>query len=107
MPVAPPDVYIDELSDDFTEAQWTESKRLSKQLCAERGVEAAVDKELDSWREERIWRSSGGKSKRTKVRLGVPVQLPLRPKSTLRRRNAASKASRAVALTRAPGNSSR
>ena len=55
---------------DFTEAQWTESKRLSKQLCAERGVEAAVDKELDSWREERIWRSSGGKSKRTRCGWG-------------------------------------
>ena len=70
MPVAPPDVHIDDLSDDFTEAQWTESKRLSKQLCAERGVEAAVDKELDSWREERIWRSSGGKSKRTRCGWG-------------------------------------
>ena len=49
---APPDVEFGDLTADFTEAQWTEYKRLVKQLCAERGLEEAVDEEVDSWRED-------------------------------------------------------
>ena len=49
---APPDVEFRDLTADFTEAQWTEYKRLVKQLCAERGLEEAVDVEVDSWRED-------------------------------------------------------
>ena len=49
---APPDVEFRDLTVDFSEAQWTEYKRLVKQLCAERGLEGAVDKEVDGWRED-------------------------------------------------------
>ena len=49
---APPDVEFRDLTADFTEAQWAEYKRLVKQLCAERGIEEAVDETVDSWRED-------------------------------------------------------
>lgn len=49
---APPDVGFKDLTADFTEAQWVEYKRLVKQLCAERGLEEAVDEVVDSWRED-------------------------------------------------------
>ena len=38
------------LTAEFTEAQWTDYKRLVKQLCAERGLPDTVDDEVDSWR---------------------------------------------------------
>ena len=49
---APPDVEFRDLTADFSEAHWTEYKRLVKQLCAERGLDEAVDEDLDSWRED-------------------------------------------------------
>ena len=51
-PQAPADVEFRDLTADFTEAQWTEYKRLIKQPCAERGLEEAVDEQVDSWRED-------------------------------------------------------
>ena len=48
----PPDVEFSDLTAAFTEAQWTEYKRLVKQLCDERGLDEAVDEEVDRWRED-------------------------------------------------------
>ena len=47
---APPEVGFEHLTADFTEQQWTEYKRLVKQLCAERGLPDDVDNEVDTWR---------------------------------------------------------
>ena len=47
---APPEVEFEHLTADFTEQQWTQYKRLVKQLCDERGLPEEVDKEVDSWR---------------------------------------------------------
>ena len=47
---APPEVEFEHLTADFTEQQWTEYKRLVKQLCAERGLPDEVDNEVDTWR---------------------------------------------------------
>ena len=51
---APPDVEFNDLTAVFTEAQWTEYKRLVKQLCDERGLDEAVDEAVDSWREDQV-----------------------------------------------------
>ena len=53
---------------------WAEFKRLSKQLCAVRGVEAAVDKELDSCREDLEEQRREIEEDEDTERLGVPVQ---------------------------------
>ena len=44
------------LTAEFTEAQWTDYKRLVKQLCAERGLDEDVDEQVDSWREDQSYR---------------------------------------------------
>ena len=50
---APPEVELEHLTADFTEHQWTEYKRLVKQLCAERGLPDEVDNVLDAWRADK------------------------------------------------------
>ena len=50
---APPEVEFEDLTADFTEQQWSEYKRLVKQLCAERGLPDEVDQEVDSWRADK------------------------------------------------------
>ena len=62
---APPDVEFGDLTADFTEAQWTEFKRLVKQLCAERDLEAEVDEQVDSWREDQAEQQRDIVEKRT------------------------------------------
>ena len=47
---APPEIEFEHLTADFTEQQWTEYKRLVKQLCAERGLPDEVDQQVDTWR---------------------------------------------------------